>query len=164
MKKLNEVEEKLKTADPSTANYSYSEYSELKRREAVPLMGTYLHEAYFSNMAADGAEPSTEVQRSIESAFGKWADFEAQLTGTGLSAPGWSILTHSSIDDRCHVYYIMEHHRGWPIYQTPLVVMDTWEHAFMIDYGTNRAEYIKAFIQNINWRTVNDRFTRVLER
>ena len=70
--KLNEIEEKLKTADRSKANYSFNEYSELKRREPVPFNGTYLHELYFENLVGPGGQPSDQLKKAASDSFGSW--------------------------------------------------------------------------------------------
>jgi Fe-Mn family superoxide dismutase len=40
----------------------------------------------------------------------------------------------------------------------PVLVMDVWEHAFLLDYSpSQRGEYINAFFANVNWRVVDGR-------
>src|SRR4051812_5568703 len=68
VKKINEIEEKLKTTDPSGGNYSFNEYSELKRREAVPLNGAYLHQLYFENLAAPGQAVDSNFKAACQDA------------------------------------------------------------------------------------------------
>ncbi|MFA5786021.1 MAG: Fe-Mn family superoxide dismutase [Actinomycetota bacterium] len=159
VKKINEIEEKLAGADRALANYSFGEYSELKRREAVPLMGTYLHQAYFENLSGAGGDPSDAVKKGIESAFGSFDSWQADLKAAAASTPGWVLLTRSAIDGRFHHYILFEHHLHYPVHQQPLLVLDCWEHAYFLDYKTNKGGYVDAFIANMNWAEVNARAT-----
>ena len=158
VKKLNEIEEKLKTQDKSKTNYSFGEFSELKRREAVAFNGTFLHELYFENLGKDG-EPSAELKSALESAFGSWENFELDLKSSAASTPGWVVLTKNKTDGKLHTYVLYEHHIGLPVHQEIVLALDCWEHAFMIDYGTKKAEYLAAFMNNVNWSIVNKRFS-----
>ncbi len=156
--KLNEIEEKLKTADRTKANYSFNEFSELKRREAVAFNGTYLHQMYFENLSGKGGTPSDGLQKAASAAFGSWDAFLADLKGSASSTPGWVLTTRNRIDGALHNYILFEHHLGLPAHQDIVLALDCWEHAFMIDYGTKKADYLGAFLKNVNWTEVNKRF------
>ncbi len=158
VKKSNEIEEKLKAADPKSANYSYSEYSELQRRRAVPYNGAILHELFFENLSGKATEPSPEVKSAIESVFGSLESWFEDVRGGLLSAHGWVLLTKSRKDGTVRNTVIEEHHRGVFIEQDILLALDGWEHAYMIDYGTAKTEYIKAVMKSIDWEVVNRRF------
>ena len=69
VKKLNEIEDKLKTVDLATANYSYGDFSELKRRETVAFNGSYLHQYYFENLTGDKTEPSKDLKKAVNESF-----------------------------------------------------------------------------------------------
>jgi Fe-Mn family superoxide dismutase len=158
VKKSNEIEEKVKNIDPKSANYSYSEYSELQRRRAVPYNGTYLHELFFENLSGNKTEPSPEIRSAIEAAYGSLEVWWQDVRGGLLSAHGWVLLAKSRKDGTIRNLVIEEHHRGVFIEQDILLALDGWEHAYMIDYGTAKAEYIEALIQSIDWEVVNRRF------
>mgnify|MGYP001572009692 FL=1 len=157
VKKLNEIEEKLKEVDRALANYSYGEYSELKRREAVAFNGSYLHEMYFDNLG-EGGTASEELSAAIIASFGSIEAWESDLKACGGSTPGWVITTYNMVDKTVHNYIMFEHHIGLPVQQKIIMAMDCWEHAFMIDYGIKKADYITAFLKNINWKVLNERF------
>jgi len=154
--KLNEIEEKLVTIDNSKPNYSFNEYSELKRREAVAFNGSFLHELYFENLGAD-ADISAELGKAFESQGGK-DKLLADLKSAALGGPGWALLTRNRRDGKLHTYFVAEHHLGLPIDQDLLVVLDSWGHAFMVDYGIARAKYLDIFLENIKWSEVSKRF------
>jgi len=155
--KLNEIEEKLKVADRSKANYSFNEYSELKRREAVAFNGTYLHQLYFENLSGHGGQPSDALQKLAIASFGSWDNYVADLRASAGSTPGWVLTTRNRADQHLHNYILFEHHVGLPAHQDILLALDCWEHAFFIDYGVKKADYLAAFLKNVNWTEVNKR-------
>jgi len=166
VKKWNEIQAKLKSQDKSATNYSFGEFSELKRREAVAFNGTFLHEAYFENLAGkeDAGEISAELKKAITEAFGSMETFEQDVKSSAASTPGWVVLTYNQPTNKLHTFIMYEHHIGLPVHQDLVLALDCWEHAFMIDYGTKKAEYLKAFFDNINWNIVNKRFEDIMKR
>ncbi len=154
--KLNEIEEKLVGANNTKPNYSFNEYSELKRREAVAFNGSFLHELYFENLGPDSAI-SPKLRKAIDAQGGK-EQILADLKATALCGPGWALLTRNRRDGKLHTYFVAEHHLGLPIEQDLLVVLDSWEHAFMVDFGIKRPDYINAFMENLKWSEVSRRF------
>jgi Fe-Mn family superoxide dismutase len=157
--KLNEIEEKLKAADRTKANYSFGEYSELKRREAVAFNGTYLHQMYFENLSGKGGDPSDDYRKAAIAAFGSWDAYVADVKASAGSTPGWVLTTRSRVDGALHNYVLYEHHVGLPAHQDILLALDCWEHAFFIDYGAKKADYLGAFFKNVNWAEVNHRLS-----
>lgn len=162
VKKLNEIEEKLKTANPTDSNYSYGAFSELKRRESVAFNGAYLHQHYFENMNAKPTEAMAEFRQAIEASWGSWENFVADLKGSGASTPGWVILTKNQVDNRLHTYIMYEHHVGFPIKNNVLMALDCWEHAYAIDYGTDKVKYIDNFLKVVDWQVVAERFVHTM--
>lgn len=158
VKKLNEIEEKLGKQDKSAANYSFGEFSELKRREAVAFNGAFLHELYFENLLPKSL-PSTELKKAAQDAFGSWDACVTDVKASAGSTPGWVLLTYNRADKKLHTYILFEHHVGLPVHQEIVLALDCWEHAFMVDYGIKKADYLNAFMENVNWDVVNKRFT-----
>jgi len=154
--KLNEIEEKLAAADNTKPNYSFNEYCELKRREAVAFNGSFLHELYFENLGADD-QISEELQKALEAQGGK-AKVLADLRAATLCGPGWAVLTLNRRDGKLHSYFFAEHHLGLPIEQDLLLVLDSWEHAFMVDYGIARAKYVDVILENLKWSEASKRY------
>lgn len=154
--KLNEIEEKLAAANNTKPNYSFNEYSELKRREAVAFNGSFLHELFFENLGSD-TTISPQLQMALD-ARGGMETILANLKATALCGPGWALLTRNRRDGLLHTYFLAEHHIGLPIEQDLLVVLDSWEHAFMVDFGIRRSDYINAFMKSLKWSEVSRRF------
>ena len=157
VKKWNEIQDKLAKQDKAAANYSYGEFSELKRREAVAFNGTFLHELYFENLEPKGT-PSSQLKKAAEAAFGSWENFIADIKASASSTPGWVVVTWNKKTEKLHTFIMFEHHIGLPVHQEVILSLDCWEHAFMIDYGTDKVSYLKVFLDNINWDVVNKRF------
>ncbi len=154
--KLNEIEEKLASVDNTKPNYSFNEYSELKRREAVAFNGSFLHELYFENLGGDD-QIGSALASALDAQGGK-DKLIADLKACALGGPGWAILTRNRRDGKLHTYFLAEHHIGLPVEQDLLVVLDSWEHAFMVDYGIARAKYLDAIVDAIKWSEVSKRF------
>ena len=158
--RLNLIEEELAKTDKAHTNYSWGHWSELKRRESVALNGAYLHELYFENLQGK-AEPGAELKQALSESFGSFEEFIKDLKATALCTIGWVVLTRSRIDGKLHTYLLTEHHVGFPVHQDILLVLDSFEHAFALDYGTDRGSYIDTFVKNINWEVVNKRFAEL---
>jgi Fe-Mn family superoxide dismutase len=161
VKKINEIEKKLKGIDPTKANYSFNEFSELKRREAVAFNGAFLHELYFENISSEKSEPVPELETAVNKSFGSFDKLFLDLKEIAISTPGWAVLTFNKVDKQLHTYLLEEHHIGLPVHQEILLIVDSWEHAYMIDYALEKAKYLDNFKDHINWNIVNERFVKV---
>ena len=82
----------------------------------------------------------------------------ADLKACAMGGPGWAIVTKNRRDGKLHTYFLAEHHIGLPIDQDLLIVLDSWEHAFMVDYGIARAKYLDTIVDAIKWSEVSKRF------
>ena len=169
VKKINEIRaeiEKIPFAErKANANFSYGKFSELKRRESVPYNGVYLHEMYFDNLGGPASAPAADLAKAIEASFGSQSNWEEDLRACAETATGgWVLLTYDRIDGKLHHNQVWEHSNGIMINQEHLLALDTWEHAFMIDFGTDKKSYLGAFLQNVNWKVVADRLDLATRR
>jgi len=135
------------------------EYSELKRRMGFEWDGMRLHEYYFENLGGKGdLGQSSRLRDKVAQEFGSYEAWEADFRGTGaMRGIGWAILYQDNVGGRLINQWINEHETGHLAGCTPVLVMDVFEHAFMIDYGLKRADYIEAFFKNINREAVERR-------
>jgi Fe-Mn family superoxide dismutase len=135
------------------------EYAELKRRLGFEFNGMRLHEYYFENLGGKGAiNKSGRLVKKLAEDFGSYEDWERDFKGTGtMRGIGWAILYQDNITGRLINQWINEHETGHLAGGIPILVLDVFEHAFMIDYGLKRADYIEAFFKNINWDKVDKR-------
>ena len=134
------------------------EYAELKRRLGWEFDGMRLHEYYFENLGAKPLAPAGKLAQKIAADFGSYESWEKDFKATGaMRGIGWAILYQDPASGRLINFWINEHDVAHPAGCTPLLIMDVFEHAFMIDFGLKRADYIAAFFTNINWVAVEAR-------
>ncbi|TAN63072.1 superoxide dismutase [bacterium] len=158
--KLNEIEDRLKTADITKANQIFSDMRALKADETFALNGVVLHELYFENLGVDKAKPGAELSSLLAKEFGSFEKWAENFKACGMAARGWVILGLSLYDNRPHNYCLDTHNFNFPALVVPLLVMDVYEHAYVIDYGVKRPPYIEAFMKNIKWAVVSARLKK----
>lgn len=159
VKKTNEIQEKLETADKKEANGVYSAYGELRRQETFAVNGMKLHEFYFSSLGGDGV-PKGELAPMIERDFGSIDAWKEEMIATGISARGWAVLAYDFKDMKLHIYGSDAHNVGAVWNCATLVVLDVYEHAYFIDYGVDRKTYIDSFFKNLNWEFLGGLISR----
>jgi Fe-Mn family superoxide dismutase len=135
------------------------EYAELKRRFGFEFNGMRLHEYYFGNLGGSIALNKTgRLGQKLVSDFGSYEVWEKDFKATGtMRGIGWAVLYQDNVSGNLCNVWINEHEVGHLAGCTPLLIMDVFEHAFMIDYGLKRADYIEPFFQNIRWDEVEKR-------
>jgi Fe-Mn family superoxide dismutase len=135
------------------------EYAEMKRRMGFEFNGMRLHEYYFENLGGKSAlEKSGVLANKLAESFGTYEEWEKEFKATGaMRGIGWAILYQDTSGGLLFNQWINEHEVGHFAGCNPVLVMDVFEHAFMIDYGLKRADYIESFFKNINWEIVGKR-------
>jgi Fe-Mn family superoxide dismutase len=135
------------------------EFAELKRRFGWEFNGMRLHEYYFENLGGKaGLEKTGKLFKKISDDFGNYETWEKEFKATGaMRGIGWAVLYHDTAAGRLFNFWINEHDVGHPAGCRPVLIMDVFEHAFMIDYGLKRADYIEAFFKNIDWKASEGR-------
>ena len=154
--KRNEILGKLAGVDTSAANQVYSELRGLKVDLSFAIGGIKNHEIYFEHLGGDGGDPDGAFGQLVDRDFGSVSAWRADLKATGLAGRGWA-WTAYDWDEGKLFNYIGDTQNTYPIWNaTPLVALDVYEHAYFLDYQTDRASYIDAFFANLDWTTVND--------
>lgn len=134
------------------------EFAELKRRLGWEFDGMRLHEFYFENLGATPLAADGALAQKLAAEFGSYENWEKDFKATGaMRGIGWTILYQDPTNGKLINFWINEHDVAHPAGCTPLLIMDVFEHAFMIDFGLKRADYITAFFSNINWGAVEAR-------
>ncbi len=135
------------------------EYAELKRRLGWEFNGMRLHELYFENLGGKGApDPAGRLGKALAAEFGGVEKWETDFRATGaMRGIGWVVLYQDAAAGRFVNQWVNEHDVGNIAGAAPILVMDVFEHAFMIDYGLKRADYIAAFFKNVNWKAAEAR-------
>ncbi len=135
------------------------EYAEIKRRLGWEFNGMRLHEYYFENLGGkERIDQTGKLFRKISENFGSYETWEKDFKSTGMMRGiGWAILYEDSFSGRLFNFWINEHEAGHPSGGNPILILDVFEHAFMIDYRLKRADYIEAFFKNIHWKVLEKR-------
>lgn len=144
--------------DDKAATY---EFAELTRRLGWEFNGMRLHEYYFENLGGTAPlDPASKLAKKLAEDFGSVEAWEKQFRAVGaMRGIGWAVLYQDSVSGKLINFWINEHDVANPAGCTPLLIMDVFEHAFMLDYGLKRADYIEAFFRNIDWQAVAARLT-----
>lgn len=162
--KINLIQDKLTGGDKSSANNAtYSELRELQIEQTYALNGVILHELYFSNLIDKQTKPLDDFVKIINRDFGSWDNYINDIKAVGASMRGWAMTAYNYRDNKIHNYGLDTHNIFVPMAVKPLLVLDVYEHAYMIDYGIQRAKYLDAFFKNVNWPVVSQRFESALK-
>jgi superoxide dismutase, Fe-Mn family len=154
--KRNEILEKLAEVDLAAANQVYSEVRSLKVDLSFAIGGIKNHEIYFEHLGGTGGDPDGQVGKLIKRDFGGADAWRADLKATGMAGRGWAWTAYDWDEGRLF-NYVGDAQNAFPIWNaTPLVALDVYEHAYFLDYQTDRASYIDAFLNNLDWGVVND--------
>ena len=157
VKNVNTLQELLPTKALGTP-----EYAELKRRFAWEWNGMRLHELYFENLSREEniAGPETSLKDMLAASFGTFEAWEEEFFGIALMRGiGWVVLSRDESTGQLFNTWINEHDGGHLAGNTPLLVLDVFEHAYMTDYGIKRADYVTLCKAHIDWNTVSKRLS-----
>ena len=153
--KRNEILKKLADVDHSAANQVYSDIRSLKIDLTFAIGGVKNHEIYFEHLGGGGGDPDGTVGSLIERDFGSIEAWRTDLKATGMGARGWA-WTAYDWDEQRLFNYIGDAQNTFPIWNaTALVALDVYEHAYFVDFGTDRAAYIDTFFHNLDYGVVN---------
>ena len=158
VKNTNALSDKLK-ALTEKGEFSTPEFAEFKRRFGWEWNGMRMHELYFGNMTKESAPLADGILKDkLATAYGSLENWEKNFVGTGaMRGIGWVVLAEDAETGKLYNVWVNEHDLGHLVGTAPLLVMDVFEHAFMIDYGLRRADYIASFLKAIDWKVVEER-------
>ena len=137
------------------------EFAELKRRFGWEFNGMRLHEYYFENItkSSKGIDKKSGLFKKIAEDFGSYEEWEKNFKAIGgIRGIGWVVLYYDRIAKRLFNVWVNEHDSGHLAGASVILVIDVFEHAFIVDYGLKKAEYIEAFFKVIDWKSVAERF------
>jgi Fe-Mn family superoxide dismutase len=159
VKKTNDALTQLARARTSN---DFSSARTLQLNHSFARNGALLHAAYFNNLGEDQPTMGPLTAKLIARDFGSEAAFWGELIAIAKAMRGWVILGYSTAENRLVHHGLDAHDGGSPVASIPLLVLDVYEHAYMIDFGTNRAGYLDAFKASIRWGVVEDRLKQAL--
>ncbi|MBU4338108.1 Fe-Mn family superoxide dismutase [Patescibacteria group bacterium] len=161
-KLLEKLLELTKTGDLATP-----EFAEMKRRFGWEWNGMRLHELYFENLAKNSSplDKNSPFAKKAAENFGSLETWEKNFKATGaMRGVGWTIAYYEPSAKRLLNIWINEHDHGHLAGLKPILIMDVFEHAYMLDYGIKKADYIEAFIKIIDWKIVSRRFDSAISK
>jgi Fe-Mn family superoxide dismutase len=161
VKRLGAIQGEFAKLDPATAaNFAING---LKREELIAQNSMFLHELYFAGLGTPSA-PGAKLSAAIESSFGSMDAWRAEFVGMGKAlggGSGWVVLNWMERDQRLVNQWANDHTMAFAG-GTPLLVLDMFEHAYAMDYGSKAAAYVDAVMANLNWSTADVRFARMM--
>lgn len=139
-------------------------YSELTRRLGFEYNGMVLHEYYFANMkprGGDEAPRGSGFRAAVERSFPSYDIWKTDFVSVGkMRGVGWAMCYLDPTTGNVSNHWITLHETGNVAGFVPLLVMDVWEHAYLLDYKpADRPKYIEAFLGNIDWDAIESRMT-----
>jgi Fe-Mn family superoxide dismutase len=160
--KSNEIVDKLAsgTVDLSKSAATYSEFRALKLEQTFNGNGMYLHQFYFENLTETSGSLPADVKAELDSNFGSFEKWKDEFVATGMAGRGWAVLGLNIEDGKLYNLLLDAHNIGGLVTVIPILVLDVFEHAYFIDYGTNRKEYINSYLGLINWAVVSKRISK----
>lgn len=164
VKNANELLTKLKALSDGGQAGSY-EFGALKRRLGWEFDGMRLHELYFGNLGGKGTvDNTTPFYSALANQFGGFERWKKEFIATGtIRGIGWAVLYLDLEEGRLVNMWINEHDVGHLAGGKPLLIMDVFEHAYMPQYGLDKMKYIEAFFNNIDWKTVESRYSEAMQ-
>lgn len=162
--KYNEITEKIKTLsddDYAKANQVFSTFRSLKTELSFAWGGIINHEIYFNHLGGTGGTTSGNLLQQIKKDFGSFESYKKDMKASAISARGWVWTVWNSREQKL-MNHIGDSQNTYALWETiPLVALDTYEHAYFVDYGVNRGQYVEAFFENMNWGVVEKTFEEI---
>lgn len=162
--KYNEITEKIKTLsddDYAKANQVFSTFRSLKTELSFAWGGIINHEIYFNHLGGTGGTTSGNLLQQIKKDFGSFESYKKDMKASAISARGW-VWTVWNGREKKLMNHIGDSQNTYALWETtPIVALDTYEHAYFADYGVNRGPYVEAFLENMNWGVVEKMFEEI---
>jgi len=158
VKKANETLEKL---DEARAKADYTRIAGLEKSLAFNLSGHMLHSVFWKNLVPKGGgRPSGSLASAIAKDFGSFDGFQWQMNEVSASimGSGWGALVYEPMAGRLLTCQIYDHQSNLAQGGVPLLVMDAWEHAYYLQYKTDKAKFFEAVWNLWNWDDVSERY------
>ena len=161
--KWQEIQEKLQKVDVTSANASFSDLRELKLEESFVSNAIILHEAYFDILGGEG-NIEGEIVKALEKDFGSFEKWSKDFKALGMCSRGWTVLGYDFNDGKLKNFLLDAHNLYGVWGASPVLVLDMYEHAYFIDFGSDKKSYIETFFQNLNWSLIDKKFKKIISK
>lgn len=163
---VNLIREKIQGLDGADKEKNAYVVAELRRRFSFEFDGMRMHEYYFEQIENGAKEINHgfELVKALSEKYGSWDGFIEHFKAVGKSrGVGWAVLYWDPKGKTPHTTWISDHELGTLAGLPIILAMDVWEHAFMVDYlPSEKGKYIDAFLNNVNWSVVEERFNKAI--
>ena len=160
VKNVNSILEKLRGGIIEKGSI---EASELRRRISWEYNGMKLHEIYFESLskAPNKINHESKLAKKIDQSYGSFENFTEMVKSTGTARGiGWVALLKEEDTDNIFTVWFEEHDTGVFANSRVIFCMDLLEHAFILDFGAKKLDYINAFLEKIDWKVCEERFEK----
>jgi Fe-Mn family superoxide dismutase len=161
LKVFTGIDQKFEESFANDKPIDTAEFETLKRQQSSRGNSVILHELYFDGLAPKMPDPPEAIRKAVERRFGSVDRWSADFVASAKAAAGWAMLVIHPVNRRLYNVVSDEHAQGPLWLAAPLVVIDTYEHAFYIDYQDKKAEYVEKFLQFIDWSEASRRYQLV---
>jgi Fe-Mn family superoxide dismutase len=162
--KANEVSKRLgeiAKSGEASGNATYSELRALKDAETFAVNGVYLHEWYFDGLGGDGAtDKAPELSKALAEKWGTIENGLKYFCECAMAARGWSILCWDTKSGSLKHYNADAHNQGGVWGCLPIIVLDVYEHAYFIDFGSDKKAYLEAYWKNFDWSKAEELYLK----
>ena len=147
--------------DNEGCNPNYSSMRSSQKSQTFCYDAIKLHELYFENLTGNNTRVHGNIENIINDVFGSYNNFLEKFKCIALSMRGWVMFCYDKYNNEYYIYGQDSHDDGVMLYAEPLIVLDVYEHSYMIDYGINRNLYIDVFFENLDFNVVNNRLNKI---
>jgi Fe-Mn family superoxide dismutase len=158
VKKANETLEQL---DEARDKSDFTRIAGLEKSLAFNLSGHVLHSLFWRNlMPKGGGRPKGELAQALVRDFGTFEGFQKQINEVSatIMGSGWGALVYEPMAGRLLTSQIYDHQSNLAQAGVPLLVIDAWEHAYYLQYKTEKAKFFEAVWNLWNWDDVSQRY------
>lgn len=159
LKSVVAADTKLEESSRSGTAVDPAAFAQLKRLINSRGNSVVLHEFYFDGLAPQQIDPAQDLRTAIEQRFGSLEKWSADFIASAKEAAGWALLVKHPVNGKLYNVVSDEHAMGVLWMAKPIIVIDTYEHAFYIDYQNRKAEYVEKFMAHIDWNEAGRRYT-----
>ena len=158
---VNNTNKTLEKLEQARKTNNFENIKCLEKELSFQGSGAILHQLFFENMGPPmPTSPDIKLMEQINKDFGSYEKFKSQFNEASktVEASGWCLLVWVDNFKKLEILQCEKHQNLTLWGCTPLLVLDMWEHSYFLQYKSNRADYINAFWNIVNWNVVNKRF------
>ena len=151
----------LEALGEARSSGSFGSLNMLEKNLAFHVSGHILHSLFWKNLSPEGGDrPTGELAEAIERDFGGFEGFRGQLTNATnlVQGSGWGVLALAPVSKTLVVEQVYDHQGNVTQASVPLLVIDSWEHAYYLQYQNRKPEFVEAVWNLINWEDVAGRY------